>query len=32
MPDVEIKIDGVEGKLNLGTEKGKNVVVLVPGA
>lgn len=32
MPDVEIKIDGVEGKLNLGTEEGKNVVVLVPGA
>ncbi|OXG10575.1 peroxiredoxin 5, atypical 2-Cys peroxiredoxin [Cryptococcus neoformans Ze90-1] len=32
MPDVEIKIDGPEGKVNLGKEKGKNVVVLVPGA
>lgn len=31
MLDVEIKIDGFEGKVNLGKEKGKNVVVLVFG-
>ena len=32
VPDIEIKVDDLEGKINFSTLQGKNVLVTVPGA